>query len=350
MKTYRQHVISDGKKWVVVFLAILLIVVAITCYVTDGFTNFNPYCWFGHNYNENGICTNCGYQIEHNYQLKYDQDNHWEECSVCHDIKEDSTVPHEFVFQSNSTHHYKQCSVCGYIDETSRSDHNYVDGKCECGAIEIVEDSTTYYFYNKDGWKNVYAYAWTEETVAITPQIGDYVLMGNLLGDETQWTAEGSVKLFYNELTHEYVFEGLKLTAGMQFKIVFLDDVNLYFNTIEQGVDNSLYSYSDDGNIVISQDGIYNFYFKVDSNELYFATGTKEKAPNTEIVSDVVTSDWPGDLMTAVPNHDGWYSVKLDNAHKLIFTDNVGNQTDNIIIDTENHYFNGEQWVSDFDN
>src|SRR5699024_299220 len=104
--------------------------------------------------------------------------------------------------------------------------------------------------------------------------VGDYVLMGNLLGDETQWTAEGSVKLTRGEDDWgnvQYSFTGLRLKAGMQFKIVLLGETNhTYYNSLEGGVDSSLYSYSGYGNIVISEDGIYDFYFKEGSKQLYF--------------------------------------------------------------------------------
>ncbi len=60
MKTYRQHVKSDGVKWVVTTIAILLIGVILTGIITEGFTDFNPYCWFGHEYGEDGICIKCG--------------------------------------------------------------------------------------------------------------------------------------------------------------------------------------------------------------------------------------------------------------------------------------------------
>lgn len=60
MKTYRQHVRSDATKWAVTALAILLIGVILAGIITDGFQDANPYCWFGHEYDENGICVKCG--------------------------------------------------------------------------------------------------------------------------------------------------------------------------------------------------------------------------------------------------------------------------------------------------
>lgn len=60
MKSYRQHVRSDATKWFVTTIAILLIGVILTGIMTEGFTDFNPYCWFGHEYGEDGICIKCG--------------------------------------------------------------------------------------------------------------------------------------------------------------------------------------------------------------------------------------------------------------------------------------------------
>ncbi len=46
---------SNGK-----FIIILLLVAAVVmCAIfTKGFTDFNPFCWFGHNF-INGSCTKC---------------------------------------------------------------------------------------------------------------------------------------------------------------------------------------------------------------------------------------------------------------------------------------------------
>lgn len=56
MRTYKR----DSMKWAVTALAILLIGVILAGIITDGFQDGNPYCWFGHEYDENGICTKCG--------------------------------------------------------------------------------------------------------------------------------------------------------------------------------------------------------------------------------------------------------------------------------------------------
>ena len=48
-------------------------------------------------------------------------------------------LAHQYVVKHDETQHWNECSVCGYIDETSREEHSYTDGKCECGADEPAE-------------------------------------------------------------------------------------------------------------------------------------------------------------------------------------------------------------------
>lgn len=57
---FGQHVRSDRSKWAVTAIAILLIGVILAAILTNGFKDGNPYCWFGHDYDENGICIKCG--------------------------------------------------------------------------------------------------------------------------------------------------------------------------------------------------------------------------------------------------------------------------------------------------
>lgn len=54
------HVRSDKVKWVLVVLA-LLVVGAILCgLITNWYKEFNPFCWFGHDYGEGVVCVRCG--------------------------------------------------------------------------------------------------------------------------------------------------------------------------------------------------------------------------------------------------------------------------------------------------
>lgn len=58
---FNAHVRSDRAKWAVVTVAILALAVLITGLMTSWFKDFNPYCWFGHTYDEEThVCTKCG--------------------------------------------------------------------------------------------------------------------------------------------------------------------------------------------------------------------------------------------------------------------------------------------------
>lgn len=59
-KEFYKHKRNDCIKWVAVFLAIILLAVGVIAALTQGFKSANAYCWLGHDYDENGICTRCG--------------------------------------------------------------------------------------------------------------------------------------------------------------------------------------------------------------------------------------------------------------------------------------------------
>ena len=42
----RQHKKSDAVKWIIVFACVILLAVAVTAAITQGFTNWNPWGWF----------------------------------------------------------------------------------------------------------------------------------------------------------------------------------------------------------------------------------------------------------------------------------------------------------------
>ena len=60
MSNFNAHVRGDRVKWFITVIAFLLVGVLICGLMTSWFKDFNPYCWFGHDYDENGICTKCG--------------------------------------------------------------------------------------------------------------------------------------------------------------------------------------------------------------------------------------------------------------------------------------------------
>lgn len=58
MTNFYSHVRSDRAKWIITAIAFLIIAVVLTAILTKGFTDWNPFCWFGHNF-VNGDCTKC---------------------------------------------------------------------------------------------------------------------------------------------------------------------------------------------------------------------------------------------------------------------------------------------------
>lgn len=59
-KAFYKHKRNDCIKWIAVFLAIILLALGVAAALTQGFKSANAYCWLGHDYDENGICTRCG--------------------------------------------------------------------------------------------------------------------------------------------------------------------------------------------------------------------------------------------------------------------------------------------------
>lgn len=51
--------------------------------------------------------------------------------------KDDGEHTHVYEWRSDDDEHWKECPEDGVIDEDTRAPHDFVDGKCECGAIEV---------------------------------------------------------------------------------------------------------------------------------------------------------------------------------------------------------------------
>ena len=231
-------------------------------------------------------------------------------------------------------------------------------------TVTVVKvTANTYYFYNANGWANVYAYTWSENYVEVTPTAGDYVLMGTILGEEGAWTVEKSVKLFFDAEggKNEYVFKGLNLTAGMQFKVAYInaDGNPVYFNLNStpnnEGKDyidanSAPYQLVGNNNIEITSDGVYDFYFDANNYKLYFAkTKNPANTPNVAILSTEYSGVFPGTAMTAVDGKPGWWSVQTDSRAtfvKFSDKDNSANETGDLTLDSANVYYNNG-WTSE---
>lgn len=61
-------------------------------------------------------------------------------------------------------------------------------------------------------------------------------------------------------------------------------------------------------------------------------------------------SAWPGQKMTAVQGHDGWFQITVSNVlENIIFNGGNGQpQTGDLVIDPSNLYYNGYEWTNGF--
>ena len=88
----------------------------------------------------NGKCSECGgekpdTECTHNYEIKYNETEHWEECTKCGAEKPESRVIHTGKIGDNGNGtHTEKCIGCSY---SKTENCNYVNGKCsECGATK----------------------------------------------------------------------------------------------------------------------------------------------------------------------------------------------------------------------
>lgn len=57
-RNFYSHVRSDRAKWIILAIALVAAAVILCAIFTKGFTDWNPFCWFGHDY-INGDCSKC---------------------------------------------------------------------------------------------------------------------------------------------------------------------------------------------------------------------------------------------------------------------------------------------------
>jgi len=102
-----------------------------------------------HKYNTIGSCEKCTYMCEHsNWEIKYDDNNHWEECSICHFKKSENShsvrdrrctkpgceyvckhLEHEWQVANEEQCNYA-CEICGKVEKTEEHKYNEITGIC----------------------------------------------------------------------------------------------------------------------------------------------------------------------------------------------------------------------------
>lgn len=243
-------------------------------------------------------------------------------------------------------------------------------------SVNVTEKQTrTYYFFNSNNWQTPHAYVWREEYISVKPAVGDFVLMGNILGEENAWTVDGSVKMFYNSSSGEYVVKGLKIANGQQFKIgkvISADRTDIWtLNSIETN-ENTQWTVQvpaqdagftaalvgNEKNIVLNSSSetsaLYDIYWK-SNNVLYIAKSTDQTAENQPNVAIISTypNEWPGVPMEpATDKGTGWWQIDIDTrAQFVVFndgTDDDNNKTGDIAFDgnPDNVYYCNGGWSS----
>ena len=122
--------------------------------------NCNKQITESHNF-VNGTCTKCGATqggsetCEHDFEMKYNDTMHWEQCKKCNEVK--NNKKHSFVngkcavcsyeckhtdttIKKNNTYHWTECNDCG--KELNKEKHSYTNGKCSCGKTEETAECT----------------------------------------------------------------------------------------------------------------------------------------------------------------------------------------------------------------
>ena len=256
-------------------------------------------------------------------------------------------------------------SVTGFDSTTAGEKEvtiSYTEGdvtKTTTITITVIEEepemeTVKIYYYNGSDWTVVNAYVWSEEIGTITPGANSVVVVGSFC----DWDVNSGAIMSYNLENSEYYINGLQLSANTELKIAKLDENGVVLTPYwadlklgEFGVDASIATWAGgDANVVITSDGIYDIYYKVAGDDIgmWIAPAGEAVTPNQGVISTLISEAWPGSAMTAVEGQDGWYYIEVNaDAEKVIFNDGV-NQTDDLILDGTNYYYNGTEWTDGF--
>ncbi len=275
-------------------------------------------------------------------------------------------------------------SEAGSHEITIKHTANGIEKTITYTTIVREKEFEDYYFYNSYGWNNVYAYAWSENKIQVRPAAYDWVLAGEILGEERNyWTIYSSIKMFFDGENNEWTVKGLKIPNGTKFKLAQVNALNDaldikdlkdenqntdygYYVTVGNGVS---YNISTDGlyNITLTNNnaefGVYDIYWK-SNNVLHIALSEDQTAindPNFAIFTTVMTTPWnettTGDAMSPVPEKgEGWWKISLDSRSQYVVFNNGnvdatiadGSKTRDILIDHNQPYYFDDDWHPDY--
>ena len=182
------------------------------------------------------------------------------------------------------------------------------------------------YYFNADGWSSVNAYAWTASG-------------GKSLGD---WPGKAMSAVS----GHDGWFS-IEVPTSAQ-SIIFNNGDGLKTDDLTIDFDNPYYA-----------NGTWNATFvegttpEPDTTKtLYYRNVAGWSSVNAyawTASGGKSLGDWPGQAMSAVSGHDGWYSIEVSSkAQKVIFNNGDGLQTADLTIDFDNPYYANGEWNATF--
>jgi hypothetical protein len=225
--------------------------------------------------------------------------------------------------------------------ETSTDIYTTVNGesfgtKADAEASIVPVETTTIYFYNSNGWNEVYAFAYIEEGMPITLN-----WPGNMASQEAEtdwWMVEIPVDLETDDLT--IIFNNNN--NGLQTSNILIEtSTDIYTTVLGESFSNK----KDAENSIIPIDTTTIYFYNSDGwNEVYAFAYIEAGTP--------ITLNWPGNMASQEADTD-WWSVEIPvdletDDLTIIFNNNVnGLETDNILINTSTDVYttvNGESF------
>ena len=223
-------------------------------------------------------------------------------------------------------------NTCVYILYDSDGNGKWED-EADDPSQPVVPDPSdetfTVYFKNGD-WKYVYAYAWSGDGESAVPYLGTWPGTAMKASTKAGWyeiTVNAKAeKIVFNDTVNE--IDGGNKTADLT-----LDKTKPYYN--------GSWSATADESTPVVGETVTIYYFNSDNWAVVKAYAWTD---STEYLGA-----WSGTVMSAVSGKSGWFEIYVDNkAENVIFADNSGNQTENLVINYSKPYYNNG-WVANMD-
>ncbi|MCM1034696.1 MAG: starch-binding protein [Paludibacter sp.] len=189
-------------------------------------------------------------------------------------------------------------------------------------VLSMAANALTIFYKNTNNWQEVAAYTFSAETLGTWPgtvmtAVADHEGWFSIDVDETK--------------TSSIIFNNNN--KGSQTGNLTIDAAKPYYN---EG-----WTTGFDGEVIVETYTVY--YNNVNNWDKVYAYGWGGSA---------VTAGWPGDEMSPVTEQAGWYAIDFRGGlpEKIIFNKGeggAGNQTDDLIVDAENLYYNNG-WTNGF--